>query len=622
MKPLSLLIVIAFSVTSLTHAQHMKVPMQNNERTKPDGFALKSETITTPCSGTMNNPGVDLKWKPVLSPVAISHRSKVDSTVQRLKAERMLLKMQREQGKFPGIEDGVKSVVPVVGSNFAGNTNNGSSPLDNSIAISNGGIIVSVANTTIEIDNTQGQNLYFSDLLSFINDGTIAGVCDPVVIYDSGSDRFVFFCQVSPLNSASSKLLIYFSKSNNPMDGWWYYKLTGNPLNDGSAFDYPKLAVSNNELYISGNLYYDANSSYNQSVIYQMPKNPGYNGETINWQYWHGISGNPFTVTPLSWGQQGTYGPGCYFVASESSDASVIKFYDLTDDMSATNEQLVYHSVDVTAYQVAPNALQPGTAVKLSTNDCRMLSGFYLNGTAHFVFNAMRDGGYCGINYNRLDVAALTNQSSLFGLDGADYCYPSVSSFALAPTDKSVMIGFMKSSSSSYPSVRVVNCDHDMNWSGSVAVKEGNSFVYYTGDPERWGDYSGTCRMNSSSTPTIWLSGMYGNSTNKWDTWIAEVYGNSNSIGETSQEPKSMHLFPNPAKDRFTLEFTLNAPQSVSISILDIHGQVVKELYTGQGQKGKNNFSFNQENLKPGTYFIILKANDTIIKNEKLVVAG
>ena len=621
MKSLALFFGLALSCSSVIYAQHPKVAISGNEHSKPDGYGIKSEPIATSCAGSMNNPGVDLQWKPLLSPVQIRHRSRTDSIVQHLKEERLLLKLQHEAKEFPGIESGIRSVNPTLGLNFAGNTNNGTSPLDNSIAVSNGGIIVSVANTTIEYDNIQGQNLYFNDLLSFINDGTVEGVCDPVVIYDSGADRFIFFCQVAPLNSVKSRLLIFFSKTNNPMDGWWFYKLTGNPLNDGCAFDYPKLGVSNNELYITGNLYFD-NGNYNQSVIYQIPKNPGFSGETLNWQYWHDISGSPFTIMPLSWGQQGNYGPGCYLVSSESSDAAIIRFYDLTDDMSATDEKLEYHLVNTTAYKVAPDALQSGTTVKLNTNDCRMLSGFYLDGTAHFVFNAMRTGEYCGINYNRLNVSALTVESSLFGLDGFDYCYPAVASFATDPADKSVMIGFMKSGSAAFPSVRVVNLDNEMNWSGSTLVRDGKSFVSYTGDPERWGDYSGICRKHNSNKPSVWASGMFGNNANRWDTWISEVHGTPNGIEDSPPDQNPLHVFPNPANDRFSTEFTLPGPANISITIWDDKGKRVKNLFSGQAQPGKNNFSFSKGNLSPGVYFIILKTDDTIVKNEKLVIAG
>lgn len=617
MKTLNLtLFLICFS-TLIALGQHEKAIIQRDQ--PPDGYGVKSTVFETSCSGLNNTPSNDLKWRPLLSPVRVIHRSTQDEKIRQLKEQRMEIKMESEKNKGNDHENATQSVVPTIGSNFAGNGNSGFSPLDNSLAISNGGIIVSVANTTLEIDNTQGQNLYFKDLISFIGDPEIEGVCDPVVIYDSGSDRFIFFCQVSPLNSMKSKLLIFFSKSNNPVEGWWYYKLTGNPLNDYSAFDYPKLGLSTNELYICGNLYHDS-GPYNQSVIYQIPKAPGYNGQTVNWQYWKNISGNPFTITPLSWGQQGNYGPGCYFVASESGDDSVIKFYNLTDDMSSGSEQLEYYQVNVTPYQVAPNALQAGTGVKLNTNDCRMLSGFYLNGIAHFVFHSMRNGGYAGINYNRLTVSSLTNRSDLFGLNGSDYCYPSVSSFGTDKTDQSVMIGFLKSNSSEYPSMRVVNCDHDMNWSPSIQIMAGSSYVYYTGDPERWGDYSGTWRKNNANRPTVWVSGMYGNASNYWDTWIAEVYGTASGIPPDPAQSVHLKLMPNPVIDIFAVEFELQESVDLSVTIIDATGRAVKELYHGKGHQGKNRFSFDKSNLAPGTYFLMLKTSTKMIKNEKFVI--
>ena len=99
--------------------------------------------------------------------------------------------------------------------------------------------------------------------------------------------------------------------------------------------------------------------------------------------------------------------------------------------------------------------------------------GFYLNGIVHFVFHSVRADGYCGINYNRLTVSSLLNSSSLFGLNSSDYCYPSVSSYGADEYDQSVMIGFMKINSTISPSIRVVNCDNDMKWSGSTHASTG-----------------------------------------------------------------------------------------------------------------------------------------------------
>jgi hypothetical protein len=622
MKIRNLLLTIALISGFAGFSQHSKGVITPSSTMKPMGGATKSSTFQMVCLGSLNNPGTDLVWRPILSPVPIRHKSDADELIKRIKAEKLKIKEGNTAIKQTGSENSTSfDITPVVGNNFPGNLNNGMSPLDNSLAISNGGIIVSVANTTIEYLDMNGNAQYYADLLTFIGDPNIEGVCDPVVIYDSGSDRFIFFCQVSPLNSATTKLLIFFSKSNNPMDGWWYYHLTGNPLNNSTAFDYPKLAVSNNELYITGNLYFDS-GGYNQSILYQIEKANGFAGGNINWQFWYNISGNPFTLCPLSYGHQGNYGPGVYLVASQSGGGSIIQFYDLTNDMSSSGEELRYYSVNTEAYTLGGDAYQGGTNVKLDVGDCRMLSGFYLDKTAHFVFHSEFTGGYMGVNYNRLNVEGPSNYSSRFGLEGYDYCYPSVVSHATADNDKSVMIGFMKTGQDLYPQIRVVHCDNDMFWSGSALVREGISYVYYTGDPERWGDYSGTTRKHNSARPSVWMAGSIANNQNRWDSWISEIHDNNNiGIGEQHSAASNVKVFPNPVIDLFALEFTLEEPLPVSVSILDVTGKTVKSLYSGMGYRGKNNFSFNKASLKPGKYQLVIRSHSTILKNENIIIA-
>lgn len=172
-----------------------------------------------------------------------------------------------------------------------------------------------------------------------------------------------------------------------------------------------------------------------------------------------------------------------------------MQLYDLTDDMTASNEQLNYYSISTTAYSPAADAGQLGTTCLLDNGDCRMLSGFYLNGIVHFVFHSDIGNGWNGINYNRLTLSTSTNQSSVFGLSGTyDYSYPSLASYATTISDKSVMIGFGRSSSAIYPEVRVVNCDDAMNWSPSTLVKSSSTFVGNNSQiDERWGITRALC---------------------------------------------------------------------------------------------------------------------------------
>jgi hypothetical protein len=621
MKPFYIIPVLFLMLSGNLAGQFYKTDMSTVNKTHPPSSGSRSLNFSAECMGFRNVPTTDVQWRAIVNPVPIIHYSEEDELVQKLKAERQLTKLPAPGNKSTVSENQSNSVTPVIGSNFIGNHANGSSPLDNSIAISNGNIIVSVTNTTILYSDTAGNTLFYQDFLTFINDPAITGVCDPVVIYDPGADHFIFFCEVSPLNSATSKLLIFFTKTNNPADGWWYYKVTGNPLNDASAFDYPKLGLSNNELYITGNLFRDSDHHFDQAVLFQFTKGPAYSGGTLDYTLWYGIDGSPFTICPVSNGQGGNYGPGCYLVATSPTDASTISFYDLTNDRTSGNAVLNYYSVNTTAYKVAPNAAQYGTTVLLNTNDSRTLGGFYLNGVVHFVFHSMRADGYCGINYNRLTVSSLSNTSSLFGLNSSDYCYPSVVSYGSDANDQSVMIGFCKSNSMIFPSVQVVNCDNEMNWSVTAQVRTGDGYVHYTVNPERWGDYSGTCRKYNASRPLIWMSGSFGAVNNQWDTWIAQIHDNSTGILPSGDGGTKVSLYPNPVVKDFSLEFTLDEACNLSVTITDANGKEVKHLFEGKGYAGKNILSFNKANLKPGIYFLTLRSDNVVLKNEKVIIS-
>ncbi len=603
-----------------TFAQEQKIKLDESKKL---GTATKSQIFTIQCLGEINTPTVDLKWRPILTTKCVEREPKVPNyeRIEKLKEEKLKLKQQQTR-KSNNSEISAQSTTPLIGTNYLGNTNNGYTPMDNSIAISDGGIIVSVANTSIEIDGISGNSLYYNDIPTFFNDPNITNTCDPVILYDKFADRFIFFFQECAGNSANSFLCICFSKTNNPATGgWWKYKLTGNPLNDNSWFDYPKMAISNNELYITGNLFGNNNGPFNQALLYQIQKAAGYTGGTLNWQYWNNITGTPSTLLPVGSGQGLSYGPGCYLVSTSSSGSSSINLYDLTDDITGS-PALNHYSVSTTAYTPAGNSSQLGTSCLLDNGDCRALSGFYLNGIIHFVFHSDIGSGWNGVNYNRLTVSSQTNQSSMFGLSGSfDYSYPSIASFASTPTDKSVMIGFGRGSSSIYPEVRVVNCDDAMNWSGSTLVKASSSYVG-SGSTYRWGDYTGAARKHNSSTPSIWMNGMYGTSSNLWNSWIAEIHDNSSTKTIEIQNKANFKIYPNPVLETFTIEFSLSENSDLEINIFDISGKVVKELYRGKGYQGENVFSFNKANLSTGTYFIAIKNNLKIIKNEKIILVN
>lgn len=593
-----------------------RIPHQSVE---PGG--VRSVQMSVPLKGEIGPQTMEADWQPVLTHLRVKHPRKSDEVMRKLKEEKTLHKFENETLRTEGVYKTGAAIIPALGTNFQGNQGTGSCPMDNTVAISNGGKIVSAINSNIAYYDQNGSLLYTSDLWSWFNDPSLANdICDPKVIYDSGADRFILYAQTCDAIAANSKVIIAFSQSNDPQNGWWLYQFTGNPLNDGSWFDYPKMGVSTDDLFVTGNLFFQS-GGYNESVIYQMEKDDGYSGSSLSWQFWSGLDGDPFTILPVAWGQQGTVGPGALFVATDPGGSSNIDLFQISDRLAATNETIDHWNVSTTAYSPGGNAAQFGGGL-LDTGDNRAMNGFYLDGVIHFVFHSDIGNGWNGINYNRLDINTLVNSSRMFGLQGTyDYCYPAVASFATSQTDKSVMIGFERSGSSIYPEYRVVNVDDAGNWSGSVRVKAGQSGISACGSPERWGDYTGISRRHNSGSPSVWISGAYANPNNYWGTWLSEIHSGGSVGRDEWVDAAPSSLYPNPVVDLFHVSFTHDKTEPIEVVILDVQGKKVKDLYQGYTTPGENVFTFNKGNLPGGIYFLqILSAQHQMLKNEKLII--
>jgi uncharacterized protein YifN (PemK superfamily) len=520
------------------------------------------------------------------------------------------------------------TATPVLGSNFEANWSTVGIPPDNTMAISNGGSIVSANNDGILYYNTSGNLLYADFWSDFFNDPTLNGqLYDPKVIYDVGADRFVLVV-LHGTNSSNSKVVVSFSKTNNPNDGWWTYAFSGNPLNDGSWFDYPNMGVTTQELVVTGNLFTNSNN-FNEAIVYQMDKTQGYAGANINFSVWSQLDNtvfNAFTLVPASSGNGTNVGPGIHFVSNAASGNNKIKLWTLTNTLSA-NPQLNQTVINTTFYSPAADANQQGTAQTLSNGDNRIQSAFFLDGIVHFVFHSDVGSGWNGINYNRLNVATSINTSSTFGSPGNfDNSYPTVASFTNVSNNKSVMIGYLSASPNKFAEVRVVNCDNAMNWSTSTLVKAGEAFIDVLSGNERWGDYSGISRRHNSSTPKIWLAGCYGANipqasvSNSYKTWIAEISGTDPTGLEEQELDDKFVVYPVPTYDFMNINFTIETQEEVVIEIVDINGKSVKTLFRGVAKVGENKLTFNKDALPAGTYFVSISTNTKTLKNEKIII--
>lgn len=627
-SPIRLLGAFGLIAISTVYAQHTRpvLPTPTTPKAYATGDAQCSGPRSTAPAGEVRNSMVTTNWGTRV--VRMSARNHGLPEVNAIKDAKLAAKLASATGGKPQFpHGGPKAITPSIGASFEANWSTQQTPPDNSMAISNGGWIVSTNNDGILYYNTSGTasfGAFWNDF--FQGQGLNANIYDPKILYDSGSDRF--FMVVLHGSQASNSILLWcFSQTNNPNDGWHIYQISGNQLNNDCWFDYPCIGVSNNEVYLSGNLFTSGNNQFNQAIIFQIEKSTGYSGGNLNWQYWYGLNSDigAFTVVPASWGQSGNYGPGIVLVSSASGGDNRYTMWDLTNDLGQ-NPSFNAYTVTVDQYSPAADAQMPGNADLLDNGDCRILGAFYLNGNLHCIHHGDVGQGWNGLHYSRIAYNTQAATQSSYGAPGTiDISYPQLTSFGTGASDPNVMVAFLASSSQVYPEVNVVNCDASMTWGPNTLVKAGETYVDFIQGEDRWGDYTGMARKQNASEPEVWLAGCYGSNVqgtlnNTWKTWIAQVGDASIGTAEPTRDEQASRVFPSPAVDFFNLEFNVTDRATHSIRLLDAKGALVKLLYEGTPALGPNKLMFNREELHAGMYTIAITTNANTVAHEKLVI--
>jgi hypothetical protein len=605
-----LMIAVAFTKVSFVFSQQKKVDIVN----KPFQVGgIKSDVFTVPCKQIISGLGTQ-GCKVSLYSDDLSQKE---------------LKDGGSASPTPKIMSGIE---PFIGESFE-TVATGSCQQSNTIAISDAGKIVTMVNSSLSFYNSDGTIIYTSPIWNWIGNPNLAPVSDPYVLYDPIEDKFIFQVVANDGYAANSKVVIGFSASSDPAGAWYLYELTGNPLNDGSLLDFPRMGISTNELYITGSLYDESGGGFHQAVIYQIKKSEGFTGGSLNWQYWHSLAGAPYSVLPVSYGQDDSYGPGVYLVATQGfTTSNTVYLYDITNDLTSSSESLNQYIVNTNEYyKEPPLADQPSLSSSLYAGDARALSGFYLNGKIHFVFNtgavppATDRPDYM---YVKLDISTLTDLAPLDITYADDVCFPAIASMGVDQFDESVVITYNKTGQTApydYPGLHVIFYDASTsNWSFSETVQDGYSVVdCYVPDLSAtgWGKYTGIARKYNSASPTVWVAGSNAGPSTLWENTVAEIkIASMSSI--LNSELSTFNLYPNPVTTVLKMDFMLESSQFIKINIVDIKGRVLNELFKGEALLGLNNFSFNLESLDNGMYFLnVYNVNNQILKSEKFVVS-
>lgn len=408
---------------------------------------------------------------------------------------------------------------------YAGNGNMyelyGGIPNDNTIAVSNGGIVLASINSFVYAYDLNNDTTIFANqrisLAAMVSGVTGGHYFDPKIIYDPISDRFILVL-LKDSNPATNEIIVCFSTTNNPNDPWNVYYLPGNPLNNNRWTDFPAIALTKDKLYFTGNLIVPGEpwqTGFDGSIIWEIPIAEGYLGATsLNTELYNDIRHNGSFVRNLH-AVQGAEGIAdkMYFLSNRNFDISNDSIFVLDIEETADSNYLyvnVYQSN--ISYGVPPNARQQDTDTSdvtsgLQTNDARVLGAIKFNDEIQFVGNTMNPAtGFCGIYHGTISTLS-SNPSitaSIIGDTIKDFGYPNIAFTGNEVCDKEVIVAFNYSSFNDFPGMAAVYCDNDGAYSKVKVLKEGENFANrLSGTYERWGDYYGLQRMYNKPGHTL-----------------------------------------------------------------------------------------------------------------------
>lgn len=610
--------------------------------------SYKTSTKNIPASAKINLANVATDFKPVLQ-----HK---EAPVPGGNSYREFLLQQKQQLTNTTNRSAKRNTTAVLGeaenplvlAGFEANEFDGSVPTDNDVAISNNNMLISVANSTIYIFDINEDSLVKKISLEAFADtlGLAANMYDPKICYDPKQDKFIIVF-LSGSSSASTHIVVAFSETNNPLDNWNLYALPGNPIQDTVWTDYPAIAITDDELFITGNLLRDRDPSdtrpdawkflFEETIIWQINKNSGYTGNTLQTKVYNEIKLNNVPIRNLCPIQGGatTTGPNIYLLSNRNFDIENDTFFvvEITNTLSNPNTQLnIDFRKSSLPYGLAPDGVQSNNQF-LQTNDSRVLGGYIENNVIHFVMNTINpDTLRSAVYHGKINRVATTKDFSgtIIGENHLDFGYPNISYTGKFAGDDEAIISFNHTSADSAAGFSAVFYNGNGNkYSERINLKSGDSFVnILSGSFQRWGDYSGSQRKYNEPGK-VWLSGFFGtrrpvgniNRRINW-SWVSAVESPDTATTSSVKNisvAKNMKAYPNPTTDLVYTEFELEASAMLTVSLFSSEGKLVKTLYRDMAKKGKNEFSFSTAPLANGIYTLHISDGKTVILSKQIL---
>ncbi|MEZ4685136.1 MAG: T9SS type A sorting domain-containing protein [Bacteroidia bacterium] len=512
-------------------------------------------------------------------------------------------------------------------------------PLDTHLAISDEGQVVVVANFEVAVYDTLGNQLARENLQDFfMSVNPVSTIFDPKVHYDPEEDRFVIIALARLRQDKKSRIYFAFSQSNDATGNWNTYEVEGDPFNTNSFFDYPMASLSHDELFLTGNsVDYDLSwqAGFVETLIYQVDKFSGYNGDSLRFHIWNNLSALGVflrNLCPVK-GATGNYGPNHYFLSNRNFTVAndtiiLIQIYD-TIGQSLPQITMEVHWTGE-PYGAPPNARQLGNNT-LATNDARILDALIFNGRIQFVGNSVNmANGFPAIYYGWMDTVGTSGwfNGRILSSDTLEFGYPSLAytgSGDLQENAQDVVIFADYTQDGKFPGTGAFYVDNNGDVSDFIIGKEGQNLInVLQSADERWGDYTG-CQRKYNRPGEVWTMGTFGidvGARRLAFPHITQWYRPDIAAGsEHVNSQLDLTVYPNPTSSRVQLDFSAEAGQQVEILLMDMQGKALKRFFRHPSDRaGQHRFSFDTRPLATGSYMLRILVDGNTAASRKLLV--
>ncbi|MEN9318681.1 MAG: hypothetical protein RL712_1251 [Bacteroidota bacterium] len=486
-------------------------------------------------------------------------------------------------------------------------------PNDNHIAVGNDGKIVSVMNTVIRVHNDTGKVIKAFTLENFaLNPNikkesipTLNRTYDPRVVYDPYTDRYIVL-YMHGTTDKSSFIVVGFSSSNDPTKPWYVYKVPGTPIQDSVWSDYPIVSQTKEDLFFTVNLLHNGSSweeGFVEAVIWQLNKDDGYKGDTLNKNFFHNIKYDGVSIWSICAIQNGPMPNGIdnYFLsvrpyAKENDTVFVHRITNTLRSGQANYELGVLKSP--IKYGFPSSALVPDTAFRLRTNDARVLSGVRMGSQLHYFQNCMNfntlqahimhgsiynltlpSGASPNNNRTRWNEGGASIKAHLYTNDSLDFGYPAVAAAGFEPMDErdpidpSMLVTSVYAGPKHYPGTGAFFINRYNEHSDYQILKKGQSVINYTyikPAEQRWGDYEGI-QAKFNEKGVFYLVGSWGK-TNSMFAYVARV-----KLTDTVYDNPiaQVRVFPVPTTENVQIEIQNDEFASITGQIYTVDGKLI-----------------------------------------------